>query len=115
MKRRFDLYLNDILEAVGKIQTYTDGLDFHTFIKNSLVVEAVLRNLEIIGEAARQLQQEIKEKYVGIPWRDIQDFRIIVAHRYWEINKERVWDIIQNKLDPLRRQMEAILQKEQSK
>ena len=67
--------------------------------------------LEIIGEAANQVPEEIKKKHSKIPWRDIQDFRIVVAHKYWKINLERIWDIIENKLQDLREQIEDLLKK----
>lgn len=112
MKRRFDLYLKDILESISRIKEYVGLMDYEEFSKNKIKVDAVMRNLEIIGEAANQLPEEIKEKYKEIPWREIQDFRIVVAHRYWKVNKERIWDIIKNKLDTLRQQVEEILSKE---
>ena len=59
-------------------------------MESKIVVDAVLRNLEVIGEAATQVPKDIKEKYNSIPWRDIEDFRIVAAHHYWKINKERI-------------------------
>ena len=85
------------------------------FKKSGISTDATLRNLEIIGEATTQLQKDIKEKYYDIPWKDIQDFRIVVAHHYWSINQERVWDIIKTKLDPLKQQIQDILKKESDK
>ena len=115
LKRRFDLYLFDILEAIERIEGYTLGMDFEEFASNKMVVDAVLRNLEIIGEAVSRINREIKEKYKEIPWKDIQDFRIVAAHHYWKINKERVWDIVENKLSILIKQIELILSKENIK
>lgn len=115
MKRKFDLYLFDILEAIERIEEYTSEMDFEEFASNKMVIDAVLRNLEIIGEAASQINNEIKEKYEEIPWRDIQDFRIVAAHHYWKINKERVWDIVENKLSTLGKEIDLILNKENIK
>ena len=112
MKRRFDLYLFDILEAIERIEEYTSGMDFEDFDKNKMALDAVLRNLEIIGEAKSQINNEIKEKYKEVPWKDIQDFRIVVAHHYWKINKERIWDIVENKLNTLNKQIDSIISKE---
>lgn len=114
MKRRFDLYLKDILEAIERVQEYVGSKDIEEFIKEKIMVDAVLRNLEVIGEAATQLQEEIKKKYPTIPWRDIQDFRIVVAHHYWKVNQQRIWDIIEHKLDSLKEQVEGILQAEET-
>jgi len=68
-----------------------------------------MRNLEIICEAATQLSKSVKDANKDIPWRDIQDFRIVVAHKYWKINIERVWDIVENKINILKEQIQRIL------
>ena len=110
MKRRFDLYLKDILESIKRIKEYSENEEKSEMIK----VDAILRNLEIIGEASTQIPNEIKSRHKNIPWRDIQDFRIIVAHHYWKINLERVWDIVENKLPILEKQIKELLKKEKS-
>ena len=115
MKRRFDLYFNDVLKSIDRIKEYTSSLSFEEFTKDNIKVDAVMRNLEVIGEAVTQLPKEIKEKYKNVPWKDIQDFRIVVAHRYWKVNQERIWDIIKNKLDALEQQTKGILKKEINK
>ncbi len=74
-----------------------------------MIIDAVMRNLEVIGEAVSQLPEDIKSKHPEIPWRDIKDFRNIVAHRYWEINLEIIWDIVCNKLDELYERISSIL------
>lgn len=112
MKRKFDLYLADIIEAIDRLEEYTCDVDFDAFTKKKMVVDAVLRNLEIIGEAASQVPEEVKQKHGDIPWRDIQDFRIVVAHHYWRMNLERVWDIVQHKLSSLREQVQGVLNNE---
>ncbi len=112
MKRRFDLYLKDVLNAIENVKEYIGDLDVEDVLKDRLRTDAILRNLEIIGEAVSQLPKEIKEKYKEIPWRDIKDFRNVVAHRYWKINLARIVDIIENKLDSLKQKVENILIKE---
>jgi len=109
LKRRSDLYLKDILEAISRIEEYLSNMDFEEFIENKLTADAVLRNLEIVGEAATQLQKEVKDKNPQVPWRNIQDFRIIAAHKYWGVNKETIWGIIKTKLEPLKQQIEEIV------
>lgn len=108
MKRQYELYLKDILTAIERIQDYVEHKDFDEFSQSQIIIDAVMRNLEVIGEAATQVPAEIKNAHKEIPWRDIQDFRIVVAHKYWKINTERVWDIIENKLDTLKEQIEMI-------
>jgi len=77
-----------------------------------MMVDAILRNLEIIGEAVTQLPEEVKTKYKNIPWRDIQDFRIVAAHHYWKVNLNIVWDIVENKIPILERQIKEIIKME---
>ncbi|MEK6937452.1 MAG: DUF86 domain-containing protein [Nanoarchaeota archaeon] len=111
MKRESDAYLNDILEAIRRIKSYTAELNIKDFAEGTLQADATLRNLEIIGEAVSQLPEEFKEKYPEIPWRDIKDFRNVVAHHYFSLNYKRIWDIIQNELNSLKEQIQTILKK----
>jgi len=110
LKRSSELYLQDVLTAIKNIQLYTAGYTAVKLSKDQKTTDAVMRNLEVIGEAATQLSEELKKKYPDVPWRDIQDFRIVTAHHYWKINIERVWDIIENKLNLLKHYVENILQ-----
>ena len=112
MKRVFNLYLQDILEAIERVEQYTQGMNLEEFSKSKITMDAVLRNLEIIGEAATQLLTDKKEKYNKVPWEDIQNFRIVAAHHYWKIDKVTIWDIIENQLNTLSQQIQEILEKE---
>ena len=112
MKRAFNLYLQDILEAIERVEQYTQGMNLEEFSKSKITMDAVLRNLEIIGEAATQLLTDKKEKYNKVPWEDIQNFRIVAAHHYWKIDKVTIWDIIENQLNTLSQQIQEILEKE---
>ncbi len=84
------------------IQESIDAIYIHiqegkeVFLQNRTVHMAVIRELEIIGEAVSKLSENFKNKYPAIPWRDIKDFRNILAHNYWSINLETVWNIIDN-------------------
>ena len=86
MPRPYELYLNDILEAIASIKEYTSSLSYTNFQKNKLVSDAVVRNLEIIGEAVKMLPQEIKKKYPEVEWRKIAGLRDIIAHEYFGVN-----------------------------
>jgi len=112
MKQKFEHYLNDILECITKVQTYTKKKDFYKFKKSDIIVDAVMKNLLIIGEASSQLQIEIKEKYTNVPWKFVIDFRNVGIHKYNSIKLEIIWDIIQNELPKLKEQIEEILKKE---
>ena len=101
MPRDIRLYLDDMLEAIRAIQEYTGGMTFESFAADRKTIDAVVRNLEIIGEAARNLPEEIKGEGGEIEWRKIIGLRNLLIHEYFGISKPVVWDIVQNKLDLL--------------
>jgi uncharacterized protein with HEPN domain len=82
-KRNLDLYLDDIQESIEKIEEYTKGITLEKFLKNTQIQDAVLRRLEIIGEAVRNLPDDFKKKHSEIPWNMISGMRNVVAHEYF--------------------------------
>lgn len=101
MPRDSDVYLDDIREAVGKIQRYTRGLSREAFAADEKTVDAVVRNLEIIGEAAKNLDAGFRGAHPGLDWRKIAGLRDVLAHEYFGIDLDIVWDIVQNKIPEL--------------
>jgi len=101
MFRDFRLYLDDILGAIHQIRTYLANQDEETFKKDRKTQDAVIRNLEIIGEAAGKLPEQMQKGESEIDWRKITGLRNILIHEYFGINLPIVWDVIQNKLGPL--------------
>ena len=102
MPRDHRLYLDDILAAIGRIQSYVEGMDYPRFAADQRTMDAVIRNLEIIGEAARSLPAEIKDAIPETDWRKIVGLRNLLLHEYFAVSTRVVWDIVQSKLDPLR-------------
>jgi len=105
------LYLSDILEAISKVKKYTQDMTASEFAGNDLVLDAVLRNLEVIGEIAAQIPESFREEHNYIPWRDIKNFRNVVIHKYHQIDIDTVWNIVQEELDILQSQIEDVQNK----
>jgi len=110
-KRKPDLYIADILKSVNKIEEYTKRINEEEFNKNTLIQDAILRRLEIIGEAVKNLPQEFKEQYTDIPWDRIAGMRNIVAHEYFGVNLKRVWKTIKDDIPELKEKIHRIIQK----
>ena len=108
MSRDISLSFDDIAICCEKVLRFADGLTFEQFKKNELIYDAVLRNLEIIGEASKHVPEDIQEKFPQIEWRKIAGFRDIVAHEYFGVTDEIVWDIVENKIAKLLEQVQLI-------
>src|SRR5581483_9677538 len=99
-KRRQELYVQDILTAITDIEEFTNGMSYQTFIHDKKTVQAVVRNFEIIGEAANNLSPEFKEIHPQIPWREIVSMRNKVLHEYFGIDEEVIWQTILEDIPP---------------
>jgi len=93
--------IQDILEAIAKIQRYTIGIGFDTFEKDEEIMDAVVHNLTVIGEAANHIPPEITSQHPEISWRQMVDLRNFSIHAYWNLRPSVIWDTIQNDLPPL--------------
>jgi uncharacterized protein with HEPN domain len=109
MRKDYKVYIDDILESIGKIQLYIEGMSFETFCSDPRTIDAINRNLGIIGEAANRIPEDIKNKYADIEWPRIIGLRNIIIHDYSSVDLEIIWDIIQNKLFLLDMQLKEIL------
>jgi uncharacterized protein with HEPN domain len=106
---RDQVLVRHILGAVDRIEQYTNTLSKTDFFANYLVQDAVMRNLEIIGEACRSIRSEVKEKYPEIPWRSITAMRNKLIHEYFGVDIEAVWNVVQLDLPELKNHSLRIL------
>ena len=106
------MYLEDLIIAMNRIGEYIEGLSFINFKKDYRTVDAVIRNFEIIGEAAKNLPDEVKEKYSEVPWAEMYLLRNKVSHEYFGIDYEIIWDVATNYLPENKLQIDTILDKE---
>jgi len=111
-KRDYKLFLTDIRDCANRILGYTMDKSFGEFIENQMLIDAVVRNLEIIGEATKNLPDTIRQRYPQVEWRKIAGLRDIVIHEYFGIDYEILWDIIQNKIPDLVVKIQEVLKKE---
>lgn len=109
--RKWNLRIRDILESIKRIMEYTVNVDFEQFRSDTKTVDAVVRNFEIIGEAAAHIPEEVISDHPEIPWQDMKDMRNLLAHEYFGINDKIVWDTIQDDLVPLATQLKSLLPK----
>lgn len=115
VKREFILYLEDMLQSMERINEYLGDLDFRKFKINYLVVDAIIRNFEIIGEASKNIPNDIQKKYPKIPWRKMVGLRNLIAHEYFGIDYEMIWEIAKNNLPQNRNDLKIMIEKEKEK
>ena len=110
MPREYRHKLEDILESIRRIREYTSGLSQPEFLTDIKTQDAVIRNLQIIGEAIKALPDEVRDANPEVDWRRIAGLRDIITHRYFGVDFEIIWSIIQDKLDALEQGVQAILE-----
>jgi len=108
-KRNWRLFVNDILECIEKIEKYISNLSYDDFVKDNKTKDAVVRNLEIIGEAANQIPLNIRKRYKDIPWVQIIGLRHRLIHGYFVVDYDIVWNIIKKELPDLKTKIKEIL------
>jgi uncharacterized protein with HEPN domain len=115
MKRR-DLrdYLQDILDAIDDIENFVDSMTYEQFVKDKKTLNAVVRSIEIIGEASKKLPESLKKKCSELPWREITGMRDKLIHAYFGIDTETIWKAVEENIPTLRKSIQKML-KDQEK
>ncbi len=106
------MYLEDILSSIERISVYTEGYTYTDFKRDLKTVDAVIRNFEIIGEASKNIPDEIKSKYKNVPWHEMYLLRNKISHEYFGVDYEIIWDIASNYLPENKTEIEKILRAE---
>lgn len=109
MSREWRSFLEDMRECCRRVKGYVAGMDRAALESNQLVCDAVLRNLEIIGEAAKRIPPEIRQQMPQIEWSHISGMRDWLAHGYFQVNMHIVWDVVENKLSALDKDLSEFL------
>ena len=107
-KRPVELLLDDICEAIGRIEQYISGMSFDVFSKDNKTIDAVVRNLEIIGEASNRLPADFKDSHTHIEWHKVVGLRHRIVHEYFGIDLQIVWQILQKDMPALRKAISQI-------
>jgi len=111
-KRNYKIYLEDIYLSMTRILEYVGDKSFKEFKHSNMVVDAVVRNFEIIGEASKNIPNQIRKKYPEIPWKKMYGLRNLISHEYFGVDYEMIWEIITSDLPRNIEDMSEILKNE---
>ncbi len=109
-RRDWRLRIKDILDSIENIRNYTAGMEYNEFVDDRRTIDAVVRNIIIIGEAANHVSEVIQRRNKDIPWKVLRDIRNVVVHEYFGIDKGIVWSTAKNDLPPLVNPLKEILE-----
>lgn len=107
MPRDWTVYITDIISAIGRIEEYVGESTFAAFAQDLKTVDAVVRNLEVIGEASKKIPTEIRTRYPSIEWKKISGLRDILIHEYFGIDIDIIWDIVKTEIPRLKASLKA--------
>jgi len=107
--REWRVRVEDMLEAIERIEEFVQGIDLDAFLKDRRTSDAIVRNLEIIGEAARNVPEDVASRHPGVPWKKAREMRNVLAHAYFGVDLPTVWKTIQDDLPPLKARLHEVL------
>jgi len=111
MKKDVGVFVEHVMESIEKIEEYMGGMNKEEFLGDSRTQDAVMRRLEIMGEAVKNIPQEFRDEYPKIPWKQIAGMRDVLIHEYFGVNLERVWKTIKTDLPELKQRISEASQK----
>ena len=112
--RDWRIRIRDILDSIAKIERYVEGMTFEMFSTSDITIDAVVRNMEIIGEAASHVLADVQHRYPHVPWTEMRGMRNILAHEYFAVSLPILWQTVTGNLPPVLPMLEAILAAEET-
>lgn len=109
MKRDYSLFIKDIFQAITDIESFVSDIDFNAFYSDRKTRSAVVHEIEIIGEATKNIPKSVRDRYKNLPWQDMSKMRDKISHFYFGINYEIVWKVIKERLPEIKMAIEKIL------
>jgi uncharacterized protein with HEPN domain len=114
-KREYIHFIEDIANAIDKIERFTKDLDYEEFSENEMVIDAVIRNFEVIGEAVNHIPGDIRKKFPDVEWSETIGFRNVLIQHYFGLDIEAVWDTIKENIPSLKEHIKKVLESEKEK
>ena len=115
MKREFLDYVEDIIAAMSNADIFIEGMNYEEFAKDQKTIYAVVRALEVIGEAVRKVPPSVRNRYSGVPWKEMAGMRDKLIHEYFGVNLRTVWDAVEKDIPTLKPMFQKILQESREK
>jgi len=109
-KRDYRDYVQDIIDAINDLETFTKDMKVGDFVKDRKTVNAVIRSIEIIGEAAKKIPESIRRKNISIPWKKMTGMRDKLIHEYFGVDLETLWEVTNNDIPPLKPLIQNVLE-----